>query len=146
MTAASWSFTAAPEAPGLVREVVRAFAADHGADAETLAGIELCVTEAVSNVVVHAYRDRGQPGDVHVEAEHLDGRLSLYVRDEGDGLQPRVDSPGRGLGLPIIAQTSGSFEVRAPRHGGTELVMHFELTTASGSNLSQSRAGPRGDG
>ena len=33
----------------------------------TLAAIALCVSEAVTNVVVHAYRDAAEPGVVMVE-------------------------------------------------------------------------------
>ena len=45
--------------PHRAREAVRAFAAEQGADAHTLAAVELCVSEAVSNAVVHAYRKLG---------------------------------------------------------------------------------------
>jgi serine/threonine-protein kinase RsbW len=40
---------------------------------------------------------------------------------------PRLDSPGLGLGLPLISQISASSEVVSPQHGGTEITMRFEL-------------------
>jgi serine/threonine-protein kinase RsbW/stage II sporulation protein AB (anti-sigma F factor) len=68
---------------------------------------------------------------VIVEAE-LDGdHVCLYVRDEGTGLAPRVDSPGLGLGLGLIAQVADSADVRAPETGGTEVVMRFNLARAA---------------
>jgi serine/threonine-protein kinase RsbW len=90
-----------------------------------------CVSEAVTNVVVHAYRDADQPGDVEIAAHKPDGYICIYVRDRGQGMTPRLDSPGLGLGLPVIADTATSVEVRRPPTGGTELVMRFDLTDAA---------------
>ena len=96
-----------------------------------LSDIALAVTEAATNAVLHAYRDRVEPGAVIVEAE-LDGdHVCLYVRDEGTGLTPRVDSPGLGLGLGLIAQVADSADVRAPESGGTEVVMRFNVARAA---------------
>ena len=56
-----WTFAAEdPGTPARARAAVRAYAADQGADAHTLAAVELCVSEAVSNAVVHAYRKLGR--------------------------------------------------------------------------------------
>jgi len=40
---------------------------------------------------------------------------------------PRLDSPGLGLGLPLISQISASSEILSPQHGGTEIAMRFVL-------------------
>ena len=53
--------------------------------------------------------------------------LLVTVRDEGTGMAPRIDSPGLGLGLPLIAQTAHSLEVRQAPTGGTEMRMSFRL-------------------
>ncbi len=53
------------------------------------------------------------------------------MRDEGSGLAPRVDSPGLGLGLGLIAQVADSADVRAPEDGGTEVVMRFNVSRAA---------------
>jgi serine/threonine-protein kinase RsbW len=129
-----WTFAAEdPGTPARAREAVRGYAAEQGADADTLAAVELCVSEAVSNAVLHAYRKLGRRGPVEVEARRPDGYLCVYVRDHGCGLRRRDDSPGLGLGLPLIYQTAKELDVRAPREGGTELMMRFEL---SGSSVS----------
>ena len=86
-----------------------------------LSDIALAVTEATTNVVLHAYRDREEPGTVTIKAERNDDHVCIYVLDEGTGLAPRVDSPGLGLGLGLIAQVADSADVRAPetrRHRG----------------------------
>jgi len=126
-----WTFTADPPAPGRARAAARAFAAEEGADADTLAAVALCVSEAVSNAVVHAYRDLDRPGAVEVEVRRPNGYLCVRVRDHGSGLTPRVDSPGLGLGLPLIAQTAASVEVLTPGDGGTEVRMRIDLRTAA---------------
>ena len=121
------TFPAEPPAPGQARRAAAEFAAREGADADTLAAIALCVSEAVTNAVVHAYRDQAEPGAVEIEARRPNGYLCLYVRDQGCGLKPRLDSPGLGLGLPLISRTAAAVEVRGAAAGGTELVMRFDL-------------------
>lgn len=128
-----WTFPALVVAPGLARRAARDYAAAAGADARTLEAIALCVSEAVSNAVVHGYRNGDGMGAVELEASRPNGHLCLSVRDQGGGFAPRVDSPGLGLGLPLITRYVSAFEVRKPASGGTELVMRFELgsTTAA---------------
>jgi anti-sigma regulatory factor (Ser/Thr protein kinase) len=124
-----WEFVAEdPNTPHLAREAVRDFAAEQGADADTLAAIELCVSEAVNNAVVHAYRKLGKRGPVEVEARRPEGYLCIYVRDHGSGMRRRRDSPGLGLGLPLINETAWDLDVRPAREGGTEVLMRFELS------------------
>jgi serine/threonine-protein kinase RsbW len=126
-----WTFAAEAPAPSQARAAARAFAAQEGADADTLAAIALCVSEAVSNAVIHAYRKSERPGAIEVEVKRPNGYLCLRVRDHGCGLAPRVDSPGLGLGLPLIAESAASMEVVTPGGGGTELRMRFDLHTAA---------------
>jgi anti-sigma regulatory factor (Ser/Thr protein kinase) len=85
------------------------------------------VSEAVTNVVVHAYRYDDRPGCVEVEAEIDGDALCVRVRDQGRGLEPRLDSPGLGLGIPLMAQLSAGLEILAADHGGTEVTMRFDL-------------------
>ena len=91
-----------------------------------LDSVRLAVSEAVSNVVVHGYHDSGA-GRFTVAVESRPEELKVTVRDEGCGMHPRTDSPGAGLGLPLIAQLSQSFSLTAPPDGGTELCMTFPL-------------------
>jgi serine/threonine-protein kinase RsbW len=127
VTTARWSFEATREAPGDGRRALRAFAAGVGATDRALGSVEVCVTEAITNAVMHAYRHDDRPGRVEIEAE-LDGdSLWIRVRDHGRGLEPRLDSPGLGLGLPLIAQLSASSEIVSPEHGGTEILMRFDV-------------------
>ena len=84
------------------------------------------MSEAVSNVVLHGYRDAGR-GEFTMAVEWEDDTIRVTVRDHGCGMKPRMDSPGAGLGLPLIATLSDSFSVTQPAGGGTELSMTFPL-------------------
>ncbi len=121
------TFTAEVAAPALARRAAAEFAAGEGADPDTLASIKLCVSEAVTNAVLHAYRDGDGPGAVELEARRPNGCLCFYVRDHGRGMAPRTDSPGMGLGLPLISHSAATVEFRKRAGGGTELVMRFDL-------------------
>jgi serine/threonine-protein kinase RsbW len=113
---------AEPPAVRAIRDAVRRFAIAHGvADADAVA---LAVTEAATNVVVHAYRD-GEIGDVRVVACAEPARLVVVVRDYGCGMRPRHDSPGLGMGLSLIGHLASHFNVEAPDGHGTRLRMHF---------------------
>src|SRR5947208_9758715 len=119
-----------PAVPGSVSEARRAVVAhacEAGATPAALAAIELAVSEAVTNAVQHAYPDPGRRGSVSVAAEVADGALVVTVADDGAGMRPRPDSPGLGLGLPLISQMTHSFEVLQPPAGGTVLSMRFDL-------------------
>jgi serine/threonine-protein kinase RsbW len=91
-----------------------------------LADVKLAVTEACTNVVVHAYPN-GDEGPMAVTAGLRDGALTVVVSDEGRGILPRPDSPGLGLGLPLIATLASSLELGTNDREETEVRMTFEL-------------------
>ena len=127
MTTARWTFDATRVAPGKGRQVIREFALPAEPTEHALGSIAVCVSEAMTNVVVHAYRDMDPPGRIDMDAE-LDGdSLTIRVRDQGHGLEPRIDSKGLGLGLPLISKFSAASEIATSEDGGTEVVMRFDL-------------------
>ena len=95
-----------------------------------LSDIAVAVSEAVTNVVNHAYRDEGS-GSVRVRVEVRPEEVELMVEDDGCGMVPRPDSPGLGLGLPLIATVSSRFDVRRSPRGGTRLCVWFKLDPAA---------------
>jgi serine/threonine-protein kinase RsbW len=127
VTSGRWSFEATAQAPGQGREAIRQFAVSARPTARALGSIALCVSEAMTNVVMHAYRDATTPGRIDMEAELYGDSLTVRVRDEGHGLKPRLDSPGLGLGLPLISQFATGSDIVSPEQGGTEVIMRFDL-------------------
>jgi anti-sigma regulatory factor (Ser/Thr protein kinase) len=107
------------------REVI-AYARAHGAvDPD---GVALAVSEAVTNAVVHAYIDAPRPGDVEVVAKrHPDDGIEIRVCDDGRGLMPRRDSPGLGVGLPLVAKLAQRFRIEKRPGGGTTVSMCFAV-------------------
>jgi anti-sigma regulatory factor (Ser/Thr protein kinase) len=102
-----------------LRRAVVTFAAEAGADDLQQENIGLAMSEAVSNSVIHAYRDGSVRGPVTVEAWIDRGRIVVMVCDEGCGMTPRSDSPGLGLGLAMIARVTQRVEIedRSPGRG-----------------------------
>jgi serine/threonine-protein kinase RsbW len=112
----------------LVRHAVSAFVAEAGLASERVGDVLLAVTEACANAVVHAYED-APGGPLVVCARRAEEELVVGVRDRGRGMRPRIDSPGLGLGLPVIMSLSDVVEIRPPADGagGTEVTMRFRL-------------------
>ena len=133
MTAERLSFAATPDHVGEIRHAAVAFARAHGADERTQQNVALAVSEAASNVVVHAYRDAGVQGDILVEMRTEAGDLWIVVADRGTGIAPRPDSPGLGLGMPLIANLTEHLEVVTPAGGGTEVRMRFGVRAPCGA-------------
>jgi anti-sigma regulatory factor (Ser/Thr protein kinase)/GAF domain-containing protein len=130
-----WTFSAVPEQVPLIRRAVSDFAREHGVSPETLADVQLAVSEAATNAVLHAFVER-EPGTVTVVARASDGMLMVHVIDDGRGMQPRTDSPGLGLGLPTMGQLATRLDVRIPPDGlGTEVRMTFAAPGVRGPGL-----------
>jgi serine/threonine-protein kinase RsbW len=111
---------------GAARTAARAAAQAAGAARDVRDAVGIAVSEAVSNVVLHGYRGP-PPGEFVLRLEVVQEALRITVTDDGVGMQPRTDSPGAGLGLPLIANVTQSFSVSAVPDGGTEVCMTFPL-------------------
>ena len=114
--------TAEASCLGGVRAAVVGFAHERGFD--DTSRVALAVSEAMTNVVLHAYLD-SDAGDMRVVVCNEPDRLVVVVRDYGDGMRPRTDSPGLGMGLPLITQMTDDLQIEAAQEKGTLLRMHF---------------------
>jgi serine phosphatase RsbU (regulator of sigma subunit)/CheY-like chemotaxis protein/anti-sigma regulatory factor (Ser/Thr protein kinase) len=96
-----------------------------GLDFDTRAGLEVAWSEAVTNVVRHAYG----PGDASFRAAaRRDGDdVWLVVADDGSWRPPRGQHGGRGLGL--MRQLCDEVEVDR-RADGTTVTMRYRLDVA----------------
>jgi len=110
----------------VVRHAFGGLAEALSVDEQTLADIKLAVTEACTNVVIHAY-EPDEHGPLEVDASIHDRRLKVVIRDRGRGIVPRPDSPGLGLGLPLIATLAESLELGKDAQDNTEVRMTFSL-------------------
>jgi serine/threonine-protein kinase RsbW len=126
------SYPAVATSVSAVRAGLRQFARSLDLPAAMIDAIELAVSEAATNVVVHAYRETNVPGTIDVTATVAVDELWVIITDTGLGLRPRADSPGLGLGLAIVAQLADGFDLARPSTGGLELRMRFALPRQGG--------------
>jgi serine/threonine-protein kinase RsbW len=111
-----------PENIGVIRQAIVGVGEALDLDSDTVSNACLAVTEAVANVVVHAYGAPGGPLEVAIRTT---GPLEVVVRDRGHGADVPSPGSGLGLGLPLIATLTDAHEIRRTRQGTTELAMAF---------------------
>jgi serine/threonine-protein kinase RsbW len=124
---------ARPEGVAVVRQALAGMADALDFDATVLADMKMAVSEACTNVVVHAYDD--SDGMLEVDMMSDENGLTIRVRDYGAGIHPHPhpsrDVPALGLGLPLIAALSDAFELSGSAGQGTEVRMTFHYARES---------------
>lgn len=115
------------EGVAVVRQALAGMADALAFDAAVLADMKMAVSEACTNVVVHAYDDTDGVLEVDMLADEIG--LTIRVRDHGSGIKSQAtrfnDVPALGLGLPLIAALTDAFELHGATGQGTEVRMTF---------------------
>jgi serine/threonine-protein kinase RsbW len=120
------STPAVPTAVGDMRRRVVAHLHHAGVPGDLIEAVQIAVSEAVSNAVIHAYHAVSHTGTVAIELRIAHPAVHLTITDEGTGMVPRRDSPGAGLGLGIIANLATSVDITRGADGrGTRLHLCF---------------------
>ena len=105
------TFLASTATPSLVRRTLAVWLDEHDVGAEQREDLVLAVSEAVTNVVDHAYRGVETPGCVEVDIELTHERivddgferwLTVAVTDYGTWRSERASKGFRGRGLQMI--------------------------------------------
>lgn len=119
---------AVPASVTVARQAVSGLADAHAWDAAFVADLKIAVSEACSNVVVHAYPADGEGGPIRLRV-WVDGTtLTVSVADDGCGINPKISKgAGLGLGLPLMAALSDEVQVKSAAGGATEVTMTFTL-------------------
>jgi serine/threonine-protein kinase RsbW len=124
---------ARPEGVAVVRQALAGMADALDFDVTVLADMKMAVSEACTNVVVHAYED--SDGVLEVDMLADENSLTIRVRDYGSGIQPHARSsrevPALGLGLPLIAALTDAFELHGSSGQGTEVRLTFHYARDS---------------
>jgi anti-sigma regulatory factor (Ser/Thr protein kinase) len=118
----AWQVSAVPSCVPRLRRALRATIAGRGFDEDAVA---LAATEAVTNVVRHAYQTLG--GSVMLTAMASADELVVVVVDEGLGLRSltlRSHPKSLGMGLALIRELCAHVRID-PTHTGTTLTMRF---------------------
>ncbi len=131
-------FLSIPENESFARVAVSAFAVQLNPTLDILADIKTAVSEAVTNAIVHGYKDK--MGIVEVEAMlRKDGVLCLSVADEGCGIgdveeamQPffttQPEKERSGMGFSVMQTFMDSVKVHSVPGEGTKVFMEKKLT------------------
>jgi serine/threonine-protein kinase RsbW len=118
-----------PAVPASVRDARNAvadLAAELGFERSVVEDVRLCVSEAATNVVRHAYK--GAEGEMSVVVDEEGGEFVVAVRDEGVGLSDFRHEGDLGYGLRIIEIVSDRCNVSSAPQMGTQLEMTFLLS------------------
>ena len=91
--------------------------------------VRLVVTEACTNVVLHAYEGETVDDPAFELRAHLaDGALVVTVSDQGRGIGAPSRNRGLGLGLRLALQLAGGVHTSSTQAGrGTCLTRRFAL-------------------
>ena len=118
---------------GMARAAVAAFCAQLDPSALELADLKCAVSEAVTNCIVHAYRE--SEGEINLEVKLCEGRLVyISVRDKGCGI-PNVkaareplfttDAEGErsGMGFTVMENFCDEVRVHSKVGKGTTVIL-----------------------
>ncbi len=109
----------------IVRQAVTGLAEAMGVEDQRRDDMRIAVSEACTNVVVHAYPD--EPGSIEVGLWADGHAFVIRVADNGQGIipDPRRASPGLGIGLQLMATLADDMHLSTPDGGGTEVLLTF---------------------
>ena len=131
-------FDAVSQNEAFARQTLSVFAASLDPTVEEISDLRVVVSEAVTNAVVHAYKNQG--GKITMSAILYDNRtMKVKIKDAGCGIasieesmQPlfTTDPSGErgGMGFPIMQAMSHAFRVRSALGKGTTLYITFKFS------------------
>lgn len=123
------------------RQAIAAFAAQLDPTIEEINDIKTAVSEAVTNCIVHAYKDT--LGYITLAAKLFDdGEIEITVRDKGCGIadvqqarQPMFttgDAGRSGMGFTIMESFMDKLRVRSREGIGTQVTMAKRIAARFG--------------
>ena len=132
------TFPAMSKNESLARSVAAAFAAQADPTVEELTDIRSAVCEAVTNAIVHGYRDSG--GDITMTLKMTEENcLYIKITDKGCGIpdikqamEPLFttapEDERAGLGFAVMEAFTDSLKVTSRLGKGTSVTMKKQLT------------------
>ncbi len=124
------NFPSLPENVSLSRVIVASFAAQLDFTLNELEEIRVATSEAVSNCVIHAYRERN--GEIQLELKIEDNTLEIKVIDRGCGINDislaktpaySTDPERMGLGLIFMESFMDKMKLESKPDHGTSVIM-----------------------
>ena len=126
-----------------VRVAVAAFVSALDPTVDEICDIKTAVSEAVTNCIVHAYKNT--IGKIYVSCDILENRvISVKIRDRGCGIEnikkamePLFTTGGSeraGLGFAVMESFMDSVTVRSKPGKGTTVILKKKLSYRAGNN------------
>jgi stage II sporulation protein AB (anti-sigma F factor) len=123
-----------------VRSAAAAFCVSKNPSLETVNDIKTAVSEAATNVIVHAY-DEPEKNFIYVEAELFDDYVCIIVKDDGRGIanleeamQPmytsKPENERSGMGFTFMQTFMDELSVESEEGKGTTVKMKKYITKA----------------
>lgn len=122
---------------GMARATVAAFCSQLNPTAAELGDIKCAVSEAVTNCIVHAYKDR--IGEIYITVTLFEGNvIKIKIKDKGCGIpdvkcarQPlyTTDREGErsGMGFTVMESFTDRLQVTSRVGKGTSVTMYKKL-------------------
>ena len=124
----------------MARAAVAAFVSQLDPGVTEIADIKCAVSEAVTNAIVHGYRDTPETGSITITVSILSGRaVKIEIKDKGCGIpdvgqarQPlyTTDAAGErsGMGFTVMESFTDALKVTSKVGKGTTVTMWKKLS------------------
>lgn len=124
----------------MARAAVAAFVSQLDPGVTEIADIKCAVSEAVTNAIVHGYRDTPETGSISITVSILSGRtVRIEIKDKGCGIpdvgqarQPlyTTDAAGErsGMGFTVMESFTDALKVTSKVGKGTTVTMWKKLS------------------
>lgn len=116
---------------GFARVVVSAFVTPLDPTLEELADLKTAVSEAVTNCIVHGYKDKF--GKIYITGKIIEDTVKINIRDKGCGIEdvPQAMKPlfttgegeRAGLGFTVMESFCDKITVRSKPNCGTSVTL-----------------------
>ncbi|MBE6806102.1 MAG: anti-sigma F factor [Ruminococcaceae bacterium] len=128
------------------RAAISAFCVQLDPTIDELADIKTAVSEAVTNCIVHAYKE--QIGNIYINAEiKSDHSITIKIRDKGCGIEnieqamePLYTTAGgerAGLGFAVMQSFMDGIKVRSSVSKGTTVILKKRISIRYSANGNQ---------
>ena len=134
------SFPAISVNEGFARYAVASFCAQLDPTIDELSDLRTAVSEAVTNAIVHGYRDCGETGSIAITVSILQGRaVRIEIKDKGCGIPDvelartplyTTDAAGErsGMGFTVMESFTDAVKVSSKPGKGTTVTMWKKLS------------------
>ncbi len=120
-----------------IRATISAFALQLDPTLEEISDIKTAVSEAVTNCIVHAYKEK--LGNIYITAEIFDDNLlKIKIRDKGCGIEninkameplyTTVGGERAGLGFAVMQSFMDSIKVKSTVGKGTTIYLAKKIS------------------